>query len=184
MTMFFKRPGDLVYVAGLTKSELGASEYYRVLGARRGRRGEFGGRVPAVDTTTALELYRRMEGAVVEGLVHSVHTPTLGGLAVALVLPAVGGDLGVEVDLSSVPAEGRLRDDEILFSESNSRFVVSCPPENAAALEDVFRGTRLARIGRVTADRRIVVRGVSGSEVINTTTETARRAYMHTLEGL
>ena len=66
--------------------------------------------------------------AIDAGLVNSAHTPTKGGLGVALAKVAFAGELGMEIDLRKVPAEDCYRDDYLLFSESGSRFVVTVAP--------------------------------------------------------
>ncbi|MBN1267965.1 MAG: phosphoribosylformylglycinamidine synthase, partial [Kiritimatiellae bacterium] len=106
VTMHVKQAGDSVYVVGLTKDELGASEYHRMLAREQGAPERFGGEVPKVDPAGALALYRAMERANREGLLRSSHTPTLGGLGVAFAMAAVGGDLGLDIDLAAVPLEG------------------------------------------------------------------------------
>jgi phosphoribosylformylglycinamidine synthase II len=135
VTMYFKKSGDSIYVVGLTKNELGGSEFFRVLAREQGTPASCGGQVPQLDIPGALALYRSMSEATSRGLLHSSHTPTLGGLAVAFALPAIGGCLGAEIDLSLLCCEGTLEDDAKLFSESNSRFVITCAPQDDAAVE-------------------------------------------------
>jgi phosphoribosylformylglycinamidine synthase len=153
VTMNFKRAGDLIYVVGATKAELGGSEFGRAVG------GEWlgVGKVPKVDFAPALGIYRAMNEAGAAGLLRSSHTPTLGGLAVAFALAALGGDLGAEIDPAAVPADGKLSPDELLFSESNSRFVITCAPERASELEAVFAGQACARVGAVRLERRLKI---------------------------
>jgi phosphoribosylformylglycinamidine synthase len=80
---------------------------------------------------------------------------------------AFAGGLGAKIDLKKVPLNGELtRDDHILFSESNSRFVVEVVPENTAAFEKAMRGAVIARIGKVTAARFLKVRGLNGEAVL------------------
>ncbi|MBM3791886.1 MAG: phosphoribosylformylglycinamidine synthase, partial [Acidobacteria bacterium] len=155
VTMYFKRPGDLIYVIGLTRDELGASEYYRLLAREQGNPGHFGGRVPSVDTLTAMGIYRAMNEASGSGLLRSSHTPTLGGLAVGLALAALGGELGTEIDLGQVPAEAGADLDALLFSESHSRFIISCSPDKAEVIEEIFTSLPCGRVGRVTAEPRL-----------------------------
>ncbi|MFH0954448.1 MAG: AIR synthase-related protein [Verrucomicrobiota bacterium] len=184
VTLHFKQAGDPVYVIGLTKSELGASEYHRQLARAQGTPANCGGAVPKVDTELALRLYRAMGEATAAELLRSSQTPSLGGLAVALAHCVLGGDLGAEIDLGAVPAEGALGDDDLLFSESNSRFIVTCAPEKARELEAQFSGLPCARVGTVTAEPRLKVRGKAGREVIDLDVEQLRRAFRKTLEGI
>ncbi len=144
VTMDLKVPGDIVYVLGLTRNELGASEYYALF-------GETGCRVPQADPPAFLPLYRALARAVADGLVASAHGVYRGGLGVHLPLVAIAGRLGLDVDLDRVPADGALRADRLLFSESAGRFVVSVAPDRRQAFEDLFAGLPLAAVGTVTA---------------------------------
>jgi len=183
VTMFFKSAGDAIYVIGLTTDELGASEYYRLL-AREQDSAAFGGELPKLDVPRALATYRSMHAAISGGLLRSSHTPTLGGLAVAFSLAAVGGDLGAQIDLSLLACKDRLDDDAKLFSESNSRFVVTCAPEKQGALEELFRGIPCAFVGRVSPEKRLTVAGEDGRKVVDTDLTALRRAFKETLYGV
>lgn len=156
VTMPFKQAGDLIYALGLTKNELGASEYHRLRAKAAGQPHRIGGTPPSLDTDAAMSLYHALNEAQVRGLVRSCHTPTLGGLAVAFSLAALGGGLGARIELECVPEKGADLD-ALLFAESNSRFIVSCAPERAAELEAVFRGLPCARVGVVAAEPNLAI---------------------------
>ena len=53
----------------------------------------------------------------------------------------MGGNLGAEIELSSLVCDGDLEDDAKLFSESNSRFVITCAPAGETAGEPVPSAT-------------------------------------------
>jgi phosphoribosylformylglycinamidine synthase len=185
VTMDFKRAGDGIYVAGWTRDELGASEYHRLLAGRQGAPGAVGGRLPGLDPEAAMALYRAMGRAHAGGWLHSSHTPTLGGLAVAWALAALGGRLGAEIDLAALPVPDgeKVGDDGRLFSESNSRFVLTCAPGDAAALEAVFAGLPFRRVGTVTEGGELIVR--SGSRVrVKASMDRLLRAFRGPLWGL
>ena len=111
-------------------------------------------------------------------------SPTLGGLAAAFALPAIGGDLGAQVDLPAVACDGVLDDDAKLFSESNSRFVITCAQGRESVLEAVFRDLPLARVGSVTAEKRILIAGASGRRLVDIDIDALRRAFKETLYGV
>jgi phosphoribosylformylglycinamidine synthase len=98
----------------------------------------------------------------------------------------MGGGLGAEIDLAKVPSPGKrkLKDDTILFSESNSRFIVSVKPENAAKFEALFSGVSVSQIGTVTADKKLVVKGVKGATRINTAISDLAKPFKKTLHGI
>jgi phosphoribosylformylglycinamidine synthase len=184
VTMYYKKPGDAIYVIGVTKNELGASEFFRMLARDGGNPASYGGRAPSLDIPSALALYRAMNAATDREILHSSHTPTLGGLAAAFALAAIGGDLGSDIDLTLLDCDGNLSDDEKLFSESNSRFVVTCDQRNAPVLEEIFRGLSAVRVGEVAEERRLRVTGDGGRELINVEIDALRRAFMGTLYGV
>ncbi|GAB4321223.1 MAG: phosphoribosylformylglycinamidine synthase subunit PurS [Promethearchaeota archaeon] len=178
VTMDFKQPGDLVYVLGVTKAELGGSEYFDHVGARSTS-------VPMVDPSRAVERYRRVHAAVREGLVKSCHDCSDGGLGVALAESAFAGGLGLEVDLSKVPREGVQRDDYLLYSESASRLVVTVGPDHAHAFEKLMvKDGTWARVGVVRPDRLFVVRGLDGSVLVRCDVADLKEAWQATLASL
>jgi phosphoribosylformylglycinamidine synthase len=160
VSMDFKEKGDLIVVAGNTRAELGGSEYFSLLGLR-------GNIPPTVNGKAARTLYRRVERAMNRGIIRSAHDLSDGGLAVALAESAFAGGLGVTVNLSSLPRTGVYRDDFLLFSESQSRFVLSISKPSREAFERLFRGLPYAIIGEVREDERFLVRGLQGNLVID-----------------
>ena len=81
-----------------------------------------------------MRTYRALEKAIRKGLVRSAHDVSDGGIGVALAESAFAGGLGAEIDLASVPQAGVFRDDYLLFSESQSRFVITVKEEHADAV--------------------------------------------------
>ncbi len=154
VTSDFKAAGDLVYVLGLTRAELGGSELSSELGVSRGG-------VPQVDLVSARERYLAYFEATQQGLVNACHDCSDGGLAVALAEMCIGGRLGAEVDLAEVPQCGCSGALEVLYSESTSRFVVSVAPDKQAVFEALFAGQHCARIGVVGGAALTVAVGAS-----------------------
>ncbi|PIQ79424.1 phosphoribosylformylglycinamidine synthase [Candidatus Peregrinibacteria bacterium CG11_big_fil_rev_8_21_14_0_20_41_10] len=140
-----KMADDLVYVMGLTKNELGGSEYYDM-------QGVIGANVPQVDAKQALKLYRSFYQAMRHELIASSVAVGLGGLGIAFAKMVIAGNLGLEIDLSKVPTEGVTRNDQLLFSESQSRFVVTINPAMQAEFENHFAGLNVELVGKVTAE--------------------------------
>ncbi|MEM4555141.1 MAG: phosphoribosylformylglycinamidine synthase subunit PurL [Candidatus Anstonellaceae archaeon] len=139
-TSDFKAEGDVIYVLGVTKAELGGSEYYamkRLVGAS----------VPKVNFKQNLKLYQKLQKAIRKRLVASCHDCSEGGLAVALAECCMGGELGAVVDL--LPLGRRLAPHQLLFSESAGRFVVSVRKKNEVAFRRVMRGCPCYKIGNV-----------------------------------
>ncbi|MCF8027246.1 MAG: phosphoribosylformylglycinamidine synthase subunit PurS [Desulfobacteraceae bacterium] len=148
VTLDIKCSGDLVYVLGVTKDELGASEYYD-------RFGYTGCNVPVVDASRFWPLYKDLHAAMEKGLAASVHGIYRGGLGVHLAMCAMAGNLGIRADIGKAPGAEDLRADHLLFSESPGRFVVTVAPENAKDFESVMKNNHLACIGEVTEAPRL-----------------------------
>ncbi len=99
----------------------------------------------------------------------------------ALAETAFSGGLGMSVDLAAVPASGIARDDEMLFSESQSRFVATVRPEKKAAFEAALAGSRIACIGAVLAEGVFRVKGLRGDVIVEETIEDLKEAWQRTL---
>lgn len=175
VTMDAKQHGDLVYVLGTTYNEIGASEYAV-------RHGATGNSVPKVREEDSLPRYRALNIAMEEELVSSCHDCSDGGLGVALAETAFSGGLGMKIDLRRVPVDGVNRDDILLFSESQSRFVVTVSPKNEEQFEAAMTGTGLAKIGTITTEEQLVVTGLEGDVVVNSSLAELKAAWQATLD--
>jgi len=161
VTMELKSPGNPLYILGETKRELGASQYYRLLGT-------VGNDVPTVDARTSKRTMKALARATSKRLVRACHDLSEGGLAVAAAEMAFAGGLGLTLVLRDVPvSDGIDRDEVLLFSESNSRFLVEVPEAQADAFEKLMKNVAFARVGEVTDAGRLVVRGLAGRKVID-----------------
>ncbi len=174
VTMDLKRPGDLVFVLGVTRPELARSEYLLLC-------DQEGGAAPRVEAAANRVLYRRMHAAIRKGLVASCHDCSDGGLAVALAESALAGDLGMDVDLRRVVAEGVSRDDEVLYAESPGRLVATVAPEHASEFAMVMEASRFAKIGTVTAEPVLRVSGLGGEQIMAEPTAELKAAWQRPL---
>jgi phosphoribosylformylglycinamidine synthase len=140
-TQGFKHEGDVILVLGDTLAELGGSEFQAVV------HGVTEGRPPQIDLDTEKRLLEAVLGAIQKGLVKSAHDLAEGGLAVAIAESCISGNVGAKVQL-----ETSLRPDVALFSETQSRILLSASPSQAAELEQFIasRGVPVANIGVVT----------------------------------
>lgn len=172
-----KFAGDDVYVIGLTKKELGGSEYFSMIAAAHGNS------VPKVDAAKASALYHALAKVIKADLASSIVTPALGGLAVAFARSAMGGRLGFDIDLDKIPAEDGLNDAELLFSESNSRFVLTCRPEKSAEVEKLLAGFDFAKAGVTTAEPELKLRR-GAKTVVTVDMDSLVSSYKKTLAGV
>jgi phosphoribosylformylglycinamidine synthase len=170
VTMDAKGTGHLVYVLGRTLNELGGSEYYAM-------KGHIGNTIPTVDASRAVDLYRSLNAATEEGLISSCHDCSDGGLGVALAETAFAGELGMEIDLGRVPATDVARNDLLLFSETQSRFVVTVSPDKREAFERVFKGREYGLLGEVTSSGIFRVIGLGGEEIIRANIRDLKAAW-------
>jgi phosphoribosylformylglycinamidine synthase len=160
VSMDFKKAGSLIYIVGTTHNELGGSEYFKI-------HGFIGNSVPKVNPHRGKELMDRLSMATERGLVRACHDCSEGGIGVAVAEMAFAGGLGATVYLKSVPlGEPIDRDDLILFSESNSRFLVEVAPENKGEFEEVMKGISFAAIGQVTNSEVLEIYGLDGRQVL------------------
>jgi phosphoribosylformylglycinamidine synthase len=123
--------GDRVIALGLTKCELGGSAYWEAVFDCHG------GEPPQVDLAAERRLVTLLVAAAARGLLRSAHDCSDGGLGVALAEVAMGGpyhEAGFGLDLDLTAYGTPLAADELLFSETQARAVVTCAPERAAAI--------------------------------------------------
>ncbi len=156
VTMDVKQPGDLVYVAGWTKNEMGGSEYFAMKNLK-------GGRAPRIDFLAAKRLYQALFEMMQEEWIASCHDCSEGGLAVGAAESSFAGGFGVDIDLRKVPRDNELSDAEILFSESAPRFVITINPRNKEKFEAKIQQLPVNPVGQVRSDRQFIVRGISGA---------------------
>jgi phosphoribosylformylglycinamidine synthase subunit PurSL len=158
VTMDFKQPGNLIYIAGETKNELGGSHFSLINGLR-------GGQVPTVDVERAKKTFAAVHRSIMSGLVQACHDLSEGGLAVAVAEMAFAGGLGAQIDLHDVPIESDARPGVVkLFSESNTRFLCEVAAADRGAFEQTFNSLPLAHIGVVTDDKRLRI--IDGDKTI------------------
>ncbi|MBI2631448.1 hypothetical protein HYW75_00405 [Candidatus Pacearchaeota archaeon] len=163
ITSDFKLPGDSIFIVGETKDELGASEYYKYHGA-------IGNRVPKSDLQTIKQRYENLVSSNNERLLHSSQYLSRLGLFYGLSNSALGGDLGIDVDISRL---GEFRANAILFSESTGRFIVSVHPSKVNQFKEVMLGTYIEEIGTVREDKKFLIR-YKGKTTIDTNVDSLR----------
>ncbi len=174
VTMDAKRAGDLVYIIGETKDEMGGSEWFAL-------QNFIGNNVPQVDAVKARKIYHALHKAIQEGIIASCHDCSDGGLGVAVAEISIAGALGMNIDLKSVPYQGKRRDDYILFSESASRFIVTIHPESQRKLEKIMAGNIIGKIGVVSSDCLFQITGLTGKLIIKEKINKLKEAWQKPL---
>jgi len=176
VSMDAKAAGDSIYIVGQTFKELGGSEYYRLHGC-------LGKSVPKTRAGTAKEVFDAVTGAIDQGLVKACHDLSEGGLAVAAAEMAFAGGYGVDLDLRDVPRKSVSRDDFVLFSESNSRFLLEVSNTDRNVFENLFNGKHHAEIGKVTKTPRLRAVGLTGKVVLEARIDDLRAGWKQTFGG-
>jgi phosphoribosylformylglycinamidine synthase len=175
VTMDCKRKSDLVYIIGTTWNELGGSQYY-------GIHGYVGNRVPRVDSKKGKRLMDTLSAVMEKGLVRACHDLSEGGIGVAAAEMAFAGGLGMVIHLRQVPlGETVNRGDYVLFSESNTRFLVEVAPEDRHQFEGMMAGLDFAAIGQVTSKEKLEVYGISGKLVLSAPIAELKEAWQRPL---
>ena len=121
-----------------------------------------------VDSKKGKRLMDTLSAAMEKGLVRACHDLSEGGIGVAAAEMAFAGRLGLVIHLGQVPlGEAVNRDDYVLFSESNTRFLVEVAPEDKHQFEGMMAGVDFAAIGQVTSKKRIEVYGLNREIVLS-----------------
>ena len=173
-SMDLKASGNLLYLIGETFNELGGSEYYKL-------KGYLGASVPKVRGAKAKRTFKVVTKAIDEGLVKACHDLSEGGLAVAAAEMAFAGDYGLELDLCKVPGKELTRNDFVLFSESNSRFLIEVAEADREDFEGLMNGKNCAQIGKVTKEQKLLVRGLNGKVAVDVSLERLMHSWKKTL---
>ncbi|HUT96869.1 MAG TPA: phosphoribosylformylglycinamidine synthase subunit PurL, partial [Dehalococcoidales bacterium] len=175
VSMDAKKAGDLLYIVGMTYNEMGGSHYYAV-------RGAMGNRVPQVNPKRGKKLMDALSGAMDKGLVKACHDLSEGGIGVAAAEMGFAGGVGITLKLNKVPlGEPINRNDTILFSESNTRFLVEVALEDAKRFEGALGENVYAAIGEFTKSDKLEVYGIEGEKVLSTPLAELKEAWQKPL---
>lgn len=113
--------------------------------------------------------------AIRKGWVRSAHDVSDGGLLIALAEMSLASDgLGADIDL---PVQEGDRLDAALFSEAQSRILISTAPDHAARIERELAGSNVAvtRLGTVTSGSFAVSHG--GESLVNLPPDEMKSIY-------
>ena len=195
VSMYAKEAGDLIYLVGETSPELGGSHYYDLFGL-------IGNQAPKVDTRKAKATFEALSRAASLGLVKAMHDCSEGGMAVALAEMAFSGGLGMDIFLSEVPFTekseirnqksetnpksqilNKKRNDTILFSESNSRFIVEVSKKDQGSFEKILKSKAVpfGLAGCLNNKKEFKVYGLEGKVCVKAGIEELKEAWKEPL---
>jgi phosphoribosylformylglycinamidine synthase len=174
VTMDAKQAGNVVFQVGRTQSELGGSHLCLV-------RQFSGGQVPTVEPAVAKATFHVLHQAMQAGLVRACHDLSEGGLAVAATEMAMAGGLGMQLNVNALA--GRLSATELLFSESNSRFLVEVTPARADEFQNLMQsaGVSADRLGTIESSDRLIVQ-LNDQVVLDVSVSDAKAAWLRPLD--
>ncbi len=150
MTQYFKKEGDIIFLIGVNREELGMSEYLK----------EIHYKIRGVPPQLDLDLEKKVQDlcllGIKEGIVKSAHDTSEGGLAVTLAecsLTAEGKNKGAEIELND-----DIRADALLFGETQSRIIITVDKANAARIRNMASDMNvpMTLIGKVGGESLIV----------------------------
>lgn len=146
-TMTLKNDGDIILLVGNTYDELDGSQYAKEVHAT------VAGFPPILrlDENYATSMAIR---TIIENQsenITAVHDLSKGGLAVAIALMCINSNKGAFISLNNIPSKEDLTTTMQLFSESNSRFLITVKPEALSTIKDALTqlGIVHAEIGEV-----------------------------------
>ncbi len=116
-TIPFRDKGHMIYLIGRSGNDIASSEYLKVI------HGINQSPSPFMDINLESKLHDTIRGLIKNHLIISAHNITEGGLFFALLESAIAGQYGFDI---TSPAEVRL--DAFLFSEAQSRIIVTVSP--------------------------------------------------------
>ena len=181
VTSDFKDYDDHIYLLGLTKQEIGASELAFMLRDSDNSSG-IGTSVPILDPERNIALYRALTNAMENNMIRSAHDCSDGGLSVSLAESCFGFSGGADIDVSEI----LLSDDELdewgaLFGESLGRIIVSVSPENATEFEKKMEGHAVYKLGKTTSSGKLMI-SAHGKTILKCDVDSLKAAWKGTLD--
>lgn len=176
-----KKAGNLVYVIGTTKDELGGGEFYKSMDI-------IGHNVPKTVPGEYDDCYRKFQVARDEDILSSVNVVEHLGLFYALAEMCFGGNKGMDIDLGNVAVDESINtakagdEYKVLFSESTGRFVVEVRQRDSERFESIM-GDYARCIGTVTSDTSLQFRDFEGHSLANEDVMDLKTSWQRTSEG-
>lgn len=185
-TLPFKEEGDKILILGKTYDEINGSEYHRALfSLEQGEAPKIRIEDELACANTLLDLidndgdYTKFIEGEEELNITATHDCSAGGIAIALSEMAMKANLGCEIDLGAIPVEGDISDNNVLFSESHGRYIVTV---KADAVDDILANINIpcACIGEVKGDSLKILN--NGETVVDLVVKELDDAYHGVIE--
>ncbi|MEO0074536.1 MAG: phosphoribosylformylglycinamidine synthase subunit PurL [candidate division WOR-3 bacterium] len=169
ITMDFKEADELIYLLGKTNS---MTTEDTMLG---------------FDPKLSIKIFRALHKAIKLGLVSACHDLSEGGLAIALAEMCFAGRIGAEIFLRRFnmnSANDTSLNLMLLFSESNSRFVVSIPKENQKKFESIMKNLPHVLIGKTNSSDTMKIYGVKDNLIVNLKLKIMEKIWSNSLSKI
>ncbi len=139
MTLDFKKEGDIIYLLGVNKNDIGCSEYLHKI------RGVEFSAAPYFNLEEEFSLHESVTNLINKKLIESAHDVSEGGIFVTLAESCFVKMLGFKI----VHNTKEIRKDAFLFGEAQGRVVVSVSKENIDDFESSLN-IPFQKLGNVT----------------------------------
>ena len=172
LTKITPEVGDLIFIIGKTKNQLQNSEYEKIFGFKKTN-------LPNVEAKESIKLYKNFEKANKLKLFNSALGVDLGGVGITLIKMAIASNNGLEIDLSSLSISSI---EQFLFSETQSRIVVSIKKNNVIKFKKLFGNSNIFKIGTCNDSNLITFRNKNKmycEKIIN-----FEKSYKQKIKGL
>ncbi|MEM9345331.1 MAG: AIR synthase-related protein [Planctomycetota bacterium] len=175
-TMDAKAPGNALFIVGLTTPDMGGSHWAELVGLGSGA-------IPKVDLHAGPANAKAVAKLIDRRLVQSAHDCSDGGLLVAAAEMAFAGRVGLDIDLSGVPADA-YNPDELCFAESPSRYLLEAHPDDSAQVIEYLMqaGVPFGQVGTFANHQQLRVRKPDEGELLDIDLDTLRQTWLRPLD--
>ena len=171
-------PGDYLVIVGNTKNELGGSEYFEYI-------DDFiGGICPTVDFKSSKSNMLSVLSLIKQDLVKSVHDCAKGGISIAVSEMSVFGGVGCDIDIAKSPSEKNIHSEQLLFSESHSRYLLVITKKNIKQVKQILakKKNHFGVLGTFTSDQISI--NHKSKNLVKVNIEIAQRKYFNALKEI
>ena len=168
---------DLLVIVGETKNELGGSEFLEYI------HDFIGGKCPQIDFEKSKNNMNTILDVINKNLVKCAHDCSKGGLAIAVSELCMNNNIGCKISLDKIPSK-KLENDELLFSESHSRYLIVIEKKNLNKINKILSSKKLdyATIGNFEGSK--ISFKKNSENIVNLSVDTARLNWLKSLEEL
>ena len=174
-TMDFKTNENVVFLVGETDNEMGGSCLYQLYKIQNKN-------VPGVNFNNAKKIFERVEKAIDRRLAVSVHDISDGGMITSLSEMSIASGMGFSGNIEKVPISSSVKNTHgILFSETNSRFLIEVDKYKINEFRAIFKGVRIGLIGEITDSDKFRI-SYNDQIIINTDVRTLEESWKRRIE--